>query len=485
MTSVRKATLLSLAQRYVAFVVQLGSSIILARLLTPAETGIYSLAAAVIGLAQMLRDFGIGEYVMQARDMSEQRLRSVLGASSAIAWTIAALLLLAAGPVATHYGEPGVKSVILVLALNFVLLPIGTTTFAMLTKEMAYKEIFIVQTSSVVVGAALSLGMAWLGYSYMSLAWSSVLSTVTTIVILGFLRPAQTFMRPSFKGLGEIGRFGGALTLGRFVDQISRRAPDLLIAQNLGFHAVGINSKAVSLLDAFHDFFFSGISRVATPAFARNRHADGDASKSYLDATGLLVIVPLAFFSLISLLAEPIVRGLFGTAWLEAVPLLRIGAVGGLLSAPYFLAPPILTAHGRVKSILTIQIVGGAVFLPLLYLASHHSLVAVALVGVVAVAVKLVIMQRALQQSIGLGPRALLGSCGRSVLIATVAVLATWPVLLIYDGSAWGALLVLGLAGLTAGTGLLGGILVFRHPLSAELSKFWQQRKAATRAPSP
>jgi len=221
---------------------------------------------------------------------------------------------------------------------------------------------------------------------------------------------------------------------------------------------------------------------VATPAFARSRHTGEDTSQAYRDAIGLLVIVPLAFFSLISLLAEPIVRCLFGTAWLDAVPLLRIGALGGLLAAPYFLAPPILTAHGRVKSILSIQGIGGAIYLPALFFASQHSLEAVAIAGVLAGVCKLAIMQIAMRQAIGLSLLDLMRSCASSALIATGAVLATAPLLWLYDGSAGGAMIILGLAGLIAGASLTAGIFALKHPLAVELRKLRQKRTASAPA---
>lgn len=469
MSSIRKATLLSLGQRYVAFLIQLGSSIVLARLLSPSETGLYALATAVVALAQLLRDFGIGEYVVQEKNISRAQLRSVLGASFLLAWTIALALLSCAGLLAEFYGEPGVRTVLQLLAVNFLLLPIGTTTFAMLTKEMAFKEIFVVQTVSAAASAGLSILLAWRGHSYMSLAWASVFGTLCTVALLAVLRPGLTFMLPSFSGLRAIGRFGGTVTLGRLFDQLCRRAPDILVAQHLGFHAVGINSKAGSLLDAFHDFFVSGISRVATPAFARDRHEDGDAGQAYLKSMRTLVIFPMVFFMLVGLLSEPIIRLLFGEAWLQAVPLLRIGAIAGLLGAPYFLAPPLLTAHGRVTDLLHIQTVGGVVLLLLIYLGSTQSLVALALAGTVGGCFKLALIHRALARCTGLSMRQLLGSCAPSAMLAGpaggLAALALW----LQDGSASGAFESLCLAGVLAALVLLPGLWCSGHPLGDEL----------------
>ena len=67
MTSVRRALALSLVERYLTLAIALGSNMVLARLLTPDQIGVYSVSLAVIGLAQALRDFGVGSYLIQEK----------------------------------------------------------------------------------------------------------------------------------------------------------------------------------------------------------------------------------------------------------------------------------------------------------------------------------------------------------------------------------------------------------------------------------
>ena len=142
MASIRNAVAYSFAQRYIAFVIQLALSVVMARLLSPKETGLYALAAAAVSIAGMLRDFGVSEYVIQERELTRDGLRSAVGLSMIISWTIAVILFLIAHPLANFYKDEGILKVIYVLVLNFVFLPIGTMTFALLSKEMAFKSIF-------------------------------------------------------------------------------------------------------------------------------------------------------------------------------------------------------------------------------------------------------------------------------------------------------------------------------------------------------
>ena len=70
MTTIRTAALLSMGQRYTAFLIGLVYAVVMARLMTPYETGIFSLAAGVIGIAHMLRDFSVGDYIVQEKALT-------------------------------------------------------------------------------------------------------------------------------------------------------------------------------------------------------------------------------------------------------------------------------------------------------------------------------------------------------------------------------------------------------------------------------
>ena len=81
MTSVRRALLFSLLERYALTVLAFASNVLLARLLTPSEIGVYSVCMAVVGIAGVLREFGIGSYLIQKREVTRAHLGTAFGLS--------------------------------------------------------------------------------------------------------------------------------------------------------------------------------------------------------------------------------------------------------------------------------------------------------------------------------------------------------------------------------------------------------------------
>ena len=86
MSKTRRAVYLSAVARYSDMIVQFVSVMVIARLLTPEEIGIFSISLAVIALAQTLREFGLGAYVVQERELDRARIRSAFGVALVLAW---------------------------------------------------------------------------------------------------------------------------------------------------------------------------------------------------------------------------------------------------------------------------------------------------------------------------------------------------------------------------------------------------------------
>ena len=94
-------------------------SLILARLLSPAEIGLYSMTAVFIGIAHVFRDFGVGAYLQQEKDLSPEKIRSASGVLIFTSWLTGAALIVAAGPITVFLAQPSVKPLMLVLAAGF------------------------------------------------------------------------------------------------------------------------------------------------------------------------------------------------------------------------------------------------------------------------------------------------------------------------------------------------------------------------------
>jgi O-antigen/teichoic acid export membrane protein len=430
MASVRLAAVYSLGQRYVAFVIQLVVTVIVARLLTPAEVGIFALGAAVSAVAQFLREFGVGSYLISEKTLDQAKLRAAFTVTAITAWGAGLLLVLAAWPLALAYSEPGAGWVLAVLSLNYFLLPLGMVPNARLTRDLRFKELFWVQNVAALVSGIVTVLYAVLGHSYMSLAYGAVVSNVVTVVGLAVVHRGEIWLRPTLAGLGAVFRFGGALTLGRMADQVAARSNEFIVSATLGFHAAGLLSKSQSLAASFNDFFAAGLARVAMPALAKVRHEGGSITEPFLKGTQLIAAALWIFFGLLGVFAHEVIAILFGGQWMQSVPVLQVLCAASMLYGPYMLAYPLLTSMGLVGDLLRIQLFGAPLMIGCIFVGALFGLVWVAAVPMLATLVRLVMTQRVLTRQCGVSGATLMRSLARGAvgcgIVIAAAALVRW-----------------------------------------------------------
>ncbi len=428
MTAVRRSFAYSLADNYLGVVLQLISTFVISRLLSPGEIGIFSVAAALIALASTFRDFGVAEYLIQAPKADDRRLRAALAANLAVSWSVAALLLVVSVPAGNFYRNDGVATVLQVLSVNFLLIPFGAVTMACFRRELNYGPIFAINVASSIASFLVTIAAALAGLSFMSMAWGALAGIVVTIGVATLLRPAGMPWLPSLRGIGEVFQFGKFATGSYMVEQLGRSAPEAVIGRVVDLASVAIFSRANGILEIFNRAVMRAVLQVCLPYFAQRERASGDARADYVRTAAYVTAVGWPFFLVVLLLAYPLIRTLYGQQWLASVVLAQVLCVAAMVELPCALTSEMLVAKGRIDmstrlQMLTqgIRVVGVLAFVPFGLLAVCWALAVIALVNNSIAAWHL-------WKVIGLRPIELMRGCASS---AVVAVGTAAPVLLI------------------------------------------------------
>ena len=121
--SVRRALRFTTLATVLNFFLSFISVIVVSRLLKPEEIGVFSVAVSLVAYTLILRDFGVGQYFVQLKELTREHIRAGFTVMLLISWSIAALLLLARCPAASFYAHPGLAEIFSVLAFIFLILP--------------------------------------------------------------------------------------------------------------------------------------------------------------------------------------------------------------------------------------------------------------------------------------------------------------------------------------------------------------------------
>ncbi|MEW6293381.1 MAG: lipopolysaccharide biosynthesis protein [Pseudomonadota bacterium] len=348
MTTVRRSLAYSAADSYVSAAVYLASTVVISRLLSPEQIGVYAVAAAFAAFAATFRDFGVAEYLIQEKDLARDKIRAALTVNIAVSWLMGLLMLAGSQPAADFYGTPGIAEVMQLLAINFALIPFGAVTMAYFRRQLDFRPIFFVGFAGNLTHLAVAIYCAFNGFGYMSLAWASLANTFIVVAGSMLLRPADFPIWPGLKAVREVFRFGKHASGIYIVGQLGKSAPDVVIGRALDMASVAFFSRANGLIEIFHKTVLRAIYPVCLPYFAHSRRHNQGIACGYLKATGFLTAIGWPFFAFMAIIAPDAVRLIYGHQWTASVPLARILCLVAFFEIVHYLATEALIAAGRV-----------------------------------------------------------------------------------------------------------------------------------------
>jgi len=390
--SIKRALVLSYCERYGSILLGLIATMVLSRVLTPAEVGVFSIGVLLIGIIGVLRDLDATSFLIQTPELTLTRVRAAFSVSMGLGILFAVLLWLFSPLVATFYEEPKLKDVIQLLALNFLLVPFGANTQAVLTREMRFGALLIIRLSQPMVNATVSITLALLGHGTMSLAWGMVAGSITISLVSNFFRPKNFPLLPGWRGIGEVLHFGLRKTSASILTQIKFSAPEIVLGKTIDFAASAFFSRANGLAQLFSQMIMNAIHQVALAHFSKNQRAEEDHSKrDYLFATHIILALAWPFFVVLGWNAHAVIYVLYGEQWVSAAPVLQILCLSVSLTMPFALAGSLFVASGNVGMLFRSALMVTPISLLLVLLAAHHSTEAVAGAVVITALVEAVI----------------------------------------------------------------------------------------------
>lgn len=469
MTSVRRALAIAVAENQVTFALQFITAIIVARLLTPNEIGVYSIAVIALSAAHVIRDFGVMAYLVKEPGLSPEKIRAASAISFAISWILAALIIFASFPLTRFYDEPRLLHLTWVLALNFVMIPFGAVSMAILRREMQMGRIFTIRVGSAVASTSAAITLAVLGLGPMSLAIGNTVNTAATVLGARIFRPAWLPLLPSMRGVSRILTFSGQMLTSDLLLEASRAAPDAILGKVEGPSAVALFGRASGLVDVFARFMSQAMWSVTLPFFSRVQREGGAIGPALARAQAYFVGVAWPFYAVLALSAHPVMLTLFGDQWVASIPVLHwMTAFGAATAATMFASTGLIAANQAAREVRMAAKVHvlriGAVAAT-----APFGIVPLAMGLCAAAVVEIVIVTLEIRRTLAVAIPALARIYAQAALLTACSAL---PAVALALAGYIEALRLPGLLGLVAASAAawLSGLFLVRHPLAAEVT---------------
>lgn len=444
---------------------------VLARLLSPKEIGIFSVGSVAAALCHTLRDFGVTNYLIQEQELTAARIQSAQGITLIIGWGLGLVLLLLSTPIAVFYKEPGMQQILTVLAINFFLLPFGSITAALLRREMRFDILYQINLLSALAQSATSISLALLGDGFMSLAWGGLAGTVAT-TFLTFLhrRPAQPWW-PAFKENRRVMSTSARFTGASLFNEMGLGGPDLITGKLLGFEATGFLSRASGAVQLVHRALLEAVYPVAIPYFAECARRGANLPVLFERSCALVTAIAWPGFAVLAIGAEPIITLLFGAQWVASVLPAQILCAGLAMLTLASISSSVATATGQARLALELLAKYQSLKLVLVLLGTVWGLPGIALGMAIGDAILGIVYLRRVCNLIGLQVTILVQRLLPSALIAAITCAGAFAGLRI---ALYGGVFMLQVPGLAIGAllGWIAGVWLSGHAIQLELNHF-------------
>ena len=297
------------------------SVVTISRLLLPDDFGLVALAGPLLAFVGMLQDGGLGQSLIQEKDMTHGRASAIFWASSVAACGGSIVLLAGAVPTAWFFDRPDMVGVMVAFSILPVLGALQSPHMSILNRRMAFGRLAAIDIVVALVNFLVCLAAAWAWRSYWALVLSSIVSSIVGVGC-AWLACRWTPGRPHFDaGFKKALRFGSGLSIFNVFNFITRNADNLIIGKMLGAAQLGLYDRAYRLLLSPLQQVNAPIGRVMVPFLSATRGDPERYRNAYLESVTAIMIATQPAVLLATLCSDRFVHVLLGPSWGGVAPI--------------------------------------------------------------------------------------------------------------------------------------------------------------------
>ena len=368
----------TLLSQGVRLLFKIAGVVVLARLVSPSEHGLFAMGASLTLLLALFRDLGTGGAAIQTQSLAEGQMTALWWLHAGLGIVLTVLTLGLAPAVALFYNEPRVAPLLIAMSASFFLNGLNAWPRTLLHRALRFAELNRVETLGSVVGTvAMVIGGACGAGAYAFVAFLLASETLMLAMAWRFCR-----WRPSapaaWRDIGRLGQTGLHLTIYNLLLYGVQQADTLLLGKWFGAGSLGLYNRAGQLLvqptthlaAPFSQVLLATLSRLGTgsPNFARHLR---DTANTIAHFT-----LPLTVVSMVR--PDDIIQIVLGSHWIGAAPLLRWLAVSAAVSLLTITIYPLCVSSGRTLRLTQLALLTLPVTLLGLWVGRHHGPVGLA-----------------------------------------------------------------------------------------------------------
>jgi O-antigen/teichoic acid export membrane protein len=338
------------------FILRLGSTAILARLILPEHFGLVMMVMAVTAIADQFRDLGLSTATVQRKDITHGQVSNLFWINVA-AGTLIALAVCALSPlVSAYYKDSRLTVITCILATNFVFGGLMAQHQALLARQLKLGHSAMVRVLSSLISTIIAIILALMHFGYWALVWREVIRCVLLAVGMWICFPWIPGLPSRKTDIRELLGFGAHLSAANIVVSTASSLDRLLIGHLWGAAPVAIYRQAYQLLVVPMDQFLSPMFNVTQPGLSMIQNDAARYRRFYEKVLKIVCIITMPMSLFVAANSAEITRLILGRKWLGCAGVLSILSLGTFIKSPVGWSELVLITRGRSKRFLGLAI---------------------------------------------------------------------------------------------------------------------------------
>lgn len=343
------------------FVISTGSTIVLARLLTPQDYGLIGMVAIIINFVSMFQYMGLSTATIQWAELNHRQVSTLFWLNMALSAGIMLITAASAPLVAWFYKEPRLIWITLGYAVTILLSGLIIQHEALLSRQMRFMTLALIDVVSLLAGLAAAIVAAIYGAGY----WALVINQLTVTLAMVVGNWAACRWRPGKPSRGAGVRamlsFGGNLTGFNLMNYFARNLDNALIGKFWGPYQLGLYAKAYQILLLPMQQINAPFGAVAVPALSRLTDSPERYRSAYLRIIEKIAMITMPGVAFMIATSDWLVLLLLGAQWRETGRIFMLLGTAAIIQPVTKTAWWLFSTQGRTREIFHWGLIGGGI----------------------------------------------------------------------------------------------------------------------------
>ena len=418
---------------------------VLSRLLTPAETGLVSVANIFVIFAGLFYQIGIGPALIQRQEINDNHVRSGFTFMMILSVLLTGIVWVIAPFLASFYPKvPGLLEVIRGLSFLFTINGVGTVARSLNHRNLNFRIKARFNVLAYVVGyGVVGIGLAFLGLGAWALVWASLSQSVVYSALFLGASPHPKGFQLNRKALGELLSFGSGLTLGEIFNRVGNTSDNLIVAATLGDRAVGLYGRAYQLMVLPSQYFGQVLDQVLFTAMSKKQDQPKTLGAVYRRGVVAIALVVMPLSAFLFFLAPEFIHVLLGRQWTAIILPFKIFAFTMLFRTSYKMGDSLCRSSGIVFQRALRQFIFAVLIVAGTWIGHYQGIVGVTVGVSIAIALNFLSMAQLSLRVTEMKWTTFFMVHVPAMVLTGVTALETWLVADMFRGFAWPDLAVL------------------------------------------